>query len=98
MLGQLGVDVKERLYFQDLPTEAEVRRLASLLPNGVHDLIATRGRRYKEMQLEGKVLSDEEWIQLLTREPGLWKRPIAVRGDQVVVGYDEEALRELASS
>lgn len=97
MLGQLGVDVQERRYFQDLPTEEEVRHLASLLPNGVYDLIATRGRRYKEMELEGKELSEDQWVQLLTREPGLWKRPVAVRGRQVVVGYDEEALRELAS-
>lgn len=97
MLGELGADVTERRYFNDLPSEQEVRRLASLLPGGVHDLIATRGRKYRQMNLGEQTLPEEEWIDLLTREPGLWRRPVAVRGERVVVGYDEEALRELAS-
>jgi len=95
-LDQLGVNVQERRYFTELPTEAEIRALARLLPGGVHDIISTRSRRYREMNLADARLSEDEWIRLLATEPGLWRRPIAVKGRQAVVGYDEERLRALA--
>ncbi|REJ33932.1 MAG: hypothetical protein DIU82_09860 [Bacillota bacterium] len=97
MLGELGARVAERRFFTDLPTEDEVRRLASLLPGGVHDLVSTRSRRFKELGLAEKQLTQDEWVALLAREPGLWRRPIAVKGRQVVIGWDEQALRELLS-
>lgn len=97
MLGNLGVDVEERRYFTDLPTENEVRELASILPNGVDDIISTRSRRYRELELADAQLTEEQWIRLLASEPGLWRRPIAVKDGETVVGYDEQALRALAS-
>nr|MBO2471240.1 transcriptional regulator [Bacillota bacterium] len=95
-LDQLGVEVRERRYFTEPATEEEIRDLARRLPGGVRDLVAERSRRFKELNLAGRELSDEEWVRLLAREPGLWRRPIAVKGQRVVVGYDEEALRALA--
>jgi len=95
-LDQLGVEVRERRYFTEPATEEEIRDLARWLPGGVRDLVAERSRRFKELNLAGRELSDEEWVRLLAREPGLWRRPIAVKGQRVVVGYDEEALRALA--
>ncbi|MBO8140689.1 MAG: Spx/MgsR family RNA polymerase-binding regulatory protein [Firmicutes bacterium] len=94
-LGELGAQVTERRYFADLPAEDEIRKLASLLPGGVRDLVSTRSRRFREMDLEGRDLSDEEWTRLLAREPGLWRRPVAVRGHRAVVGFDPEAYRDL---
>lgn len=95
-LDRLGVEVRERRYFTEPATEEEIRDLARRLPGGVRDLVAERSRRFKELNLAGRELSDEEWVRLLAREPGLWRRPIAVKGQRVVVGYDEEALRALA--
>lgn len=95
MLGQLDVDVEERRYFTDRVTADEVRRLVRLLPGGVGDIVSTRGRRYREMGLKDADLSEDEWMQLLVEEPGLWRRPITIKGDEVVVGYDEAALRSL---
>lgn len=96
LLDELGADVQERRYFTELPQEDEIRALAKLLPGGVRDLVSERSRRFKELNLAGQELTDDEWVRLLAREPGLWRRPIAIKGEQVVVGYNEEALRELA--
>lgn len=96
MLGELGAAVHERRYFNELPTEDEVRALAAKLPGGVNDLIATRSRRFRELNLADAELTEEQWLRLLVNEPGLWRRPIAVKDDQVVIGFDEEALRQLA--
>lgn len=96
MLGELGADVHERRYFTDRPTEDEILELAKLLPGGIDDIISTRSRRYRELELADKELTEEEWVRLLATEPGLWRRPIAVKGDETVVGYNEDALRALA--
>src|SRR5690606_2496112 len=94
-LGELGAQVVERRYFTELPTEEEIRELARLLPRGVHDIVSTRGRRYRELNRAGKELSEDQGVKVRAAEPGLWRRPIAVKGGRAVVGYDEEALRAL---
>lgn len=95
MLATKPVEVNERRYFKEKPTRDEVVALAALLPGGVRDLLSTRSRKYKEMGLAERQLTDEELIDLLTAEPGLWRRPVIVRGSQVVVGYDAPSLEAL---
>ena len=87
--------MNERRFFKDKPTPEEVRWLAARLPGGARDLLSTRSRRYKELGLAERNLTDEELVDLLAAEPGLWRRPVVVRGDQVVVGYDAASLEEL---
>lgn len=97
MLATKPVDVNERLYFKQKPTLEEVRDLVARLPGGAKDLLSTRSRRYKELELASKELSEEERIALLAQEPGLWRRPVVIRGDRVVIGYDAKNLEALLS-
>jgi arsenate reductase-like glutaredoxin family protein len=39
--------------------------------------------------------SREEAIRLMSKNPNLIKRPVVVRGDQIVLGLDEAAYRKL---
>jgi arsenate reductase-like glutaredoxin family protein len=95
LLDSKPVRVAERRYFKEKPTLEEVRWLAARLPGGARDLLSTRSRRYKELGLAERDLSEDELIALLAAEPGLWRRPVVVRGDRVVVGYDAPSLEEL---
>lgn len=97
MLGTKELEVTERQYFKQKPTVDEVRALAALLPGGARDILSTRSRRYKELELEGKEFSEAELIELLAQEPGLWRRPVVVAGNQVVIGFDAKALDALLS-
>lgn len=89
--------MNERRFFKQKPTVEEVRAIAARLPGGAHDILSKRSRRYKELGLAEKDLSEEELIQLLAEEPGLWRRPIVISGEEIVVGYDESSLRSLLS-
>lgn len=95
MLETKPVSVNERRFFKEKPSPEEVRWLADRLPGGVRDLLSTRSRRYRELGLAERDLTDEELVDLLAAEPGLWRRPVVVRGDQVVVGYDAAGLEEI---
>jgi arsenate reductase-like glutaredoxin family protein len=97
LLGDKGVPVQERLYFKQKPTVEEVRALAAKLPHGPWDILSTRSRKYKELGLAERELTEEELIKLLAAEPGLWRRPIVIRGDDVVIGYDAVRLQALLS-
>lgn len=97
MLGSSGAQVRERRYFKEKPTPAEVRSLVAMLPGGAADLISTRSRRYAELGLSDRSLSEEDRIALLAAEPGIWRRPVIVSGDRVVVGFDKESLDRLLS-
>lgn len=97
LLGGTGVQVTERLYFKQKATPDEVRTLAALLPGGVRDILSTRSRKYKELGLAEKSLTDDELIDLLAQEPGLWRRPIVIREGQAVVGFDAKSLEALLS-
>jgi Spx/MgsR family transcriptional regulator len=97
LLGSTDVTVNERQYFKQKPTVDEVRAIAGKLPGGARDLLSKRSRRYKELGLAEKELADEELIRLLAEEPGLWRRPIVIAGDEIVVGYDQKRLEALLS-
>jgi len=95
LLASKEIELAERQYFKQKPTVAEVEDLVRRLPGGAKELLSTRSRRFKELGLADKELSEAELIALLAEEPGLWRRPVVVRGDQVVIGYDAKGLDDL---
>jgi len=97
VLGASPVQVKERLFFKQKAIEAEVAALAALLPGGARDILSTRSRRYKELGLADREISDGELLRLLAAEPGLWRRPIIVRGNAAVIGFDAQSLGRFLS-
>lgn len=97
LLGGTDAQVTERQYFKQKPSVDEIRALAALLPGGVRDILSTRSRKYAELNLAEKNLSDDEVVELLAAEPGLWRRPIVVRGNRAVVGFDAKSLEGLLS-
>ena len=57
----------------------------------------TSGMLYRELQLKDKLpeMSREEQLELLAGNGMLVKRPLAIDGDRVLVGFKEEQWREL---
>ena len=70
--------------------------MAAQLDEGPRALLSTRSRRYRELRGELAGLDDEALLDVLAREPQLLRRPLLVRGREVVVGYDERDLERLA--
>lgn len=86
-----GVDVTVRDIKQQNPTEEELHdwHRKSGLP--LKRFFNTSGLLYKSMGLSKKLpeLSEEEQFNLLASDGMLVKRPIAVSGDTVLVGFKE---------
>ena len=60
------------------------------------DFLNTRNEMYRQRKMKENPPARDEALKLMAQEPNLIKRPIVIRGGQMVLGYDEEGLRKLA--
>ena len=65
---------------------------------GDHDykeFLNTRNELYRTRKMKDHPPSRAEAIKLMAKEPNLIRRPVVIRGSQIVLGFDEDAYREL---
>lgn len=55
------------------------------------ELVRTHEQIFKD-QFKGKTLSDDEWVEALSKFPKLLHRPIVVNGDQAVFAQPPEEI------
>jgi arsenate reductase (glutaredoxin) len=55
----------------------------------------TRNELYRERKMAEKPPARSEAIALMSKNPNLIKRPILLRGGKILLGFDEDAYREL---
>jgi arsenate reductase (glutaredoxin) len=55
----------------------------------------TRNELYRERKMKEHPPSRAEAIKLMAKEPNLIRRPLLVRGAQIIFGFDENAYRNL---
>ena len=66
---------------------------------GIKKLFNTSGEQYKKLKIKDKIgkMTEAQAITLLSGNGRLVKRPVAVKGDRVTVGFDENEFREVWS-
>jgi arsenate reductase len=72
-------------------TRKEVEHLASLV-GGPENLFSKRAIKYREMDLANQDLSPGDLIKLMSEEYTFIKRPIIVRGDKAVSGFNTKQV------
>jgi arsenate reductase len=92
-LLEQGAELETRDLDKQRLSEAELDKLI-----GARDytqFLNTRNELYRERNMKEKPPSRAEAIWLMAREPNLIRRPVVIRGGQMVLGYDEDALKKL---
>ena len=56
----------------------------------------TRNELYRTRKMGENPPSRDEALKLMAAEPNLIRRPVVLRGSEIVLGYDEEALNQIA--
>lgn len=56
------------------------------------EFLNTRNELYRERKMKENPPPRAEALRLMSENPNLIRRPIVVKGNQIIVGYDEEAL------
>ena len=90
-LDENNAQYTERHIVEDNPTFEELKDWHDKSGLPVKRFFNTSGMLYRDMQLKDKLpqMSEEEQLELLASNGMLVKRPIAVDGDTVLVGFKE---------
>jgi arsenate reductase (glutaredoxin) len=74
-------------------TEEELDKLIG--KRDYKDFLNTRNELFRERGMKEKPPARAEAIKLMAKEPNLIRRPILLYGDQLLLGFDENAYRKL---
>jgi arsenate reductase len=88
-----GAELDSRDLDEERLSEAELDRL--IAARDYKQFLNPRNELYRARNMKEKPPTRPEAIKLMARVPNLIRRPVVVRGDQIVLGFDEEALRKL---
>jgi arsenate reductase-like glutaredoxin family protein len=85
--------LEEREYGKDPLSEKELRDLLA----GVEaaDFLNPRNALYRERNMKQKPPSREDAIKMLLKEPNLLRRPVLVRGQKKILGFNEAEAAKL---
>jgi arsenate reductase (glutaredoxin) len=92
-LLELGAELESRDLDKQPLSEKELDELIS--ERDYKPFLNPRNELYRERSMAEKVPTRAEAIRLMSRNPNLIKRPVVVRGEQIVLGLDEAAYRKL---
>ena len=94
MLNEKKIQYNYREYVEDPLSEDEIRSVLKKLGLQAKDVIRSREKIYKEMNLTSEE-SDEILVPLMAQHPTLLQRPIGIVGNKAAVGRPPENLLEL---
>jgi len=92
-LERKGAELELRSLDADPLSETELDKLI-----GTRDykpFLNPRNELYREKDMKENPPPRAEAIKLMAKVPNLIRRPVVIRGDQIVLGYDEDAYKKL---
>ncbi|WP_017755355.1 transcriptional regulator Spx [Calidifontibacillus oryziterrae] len=72
----------------------ELQKILELTSEGTDEIIATRSKIYKELNLDFDTLTLLELLNLIEKHPTLLRNPIVVDNKRMMVGYNEDDIRK----
>jgi len=88
-----GVELESRDLHKERLSETELEKLFG--DRDYKQFLNTRNELYRTRNMKGNPPSRAETIRLMAKEPNLIRRPIVIKGTQIVLGYDEDAFKKL---
>ena len=90
---ELGAELESRDLDKQRLTEAGLEELIG--NRDYKEFLNARNELYRTRNMKEHPPSRAEAIQLMAKEPNLIRRPVVIRGSQIVLGFDEQVYRKL---
>lgn len=94
-LVQHGVAVDFQDFVEQPPSVETLKGWIAKRGEGVTPFVNAKGTRYRELGLKDKLITDEQWLQMMSEDGKLLKRPVLITGDEVLVGYEKAAYQRV---
>jgi arsenate reductase-like glutaredoxin family protein len=92
-LLELGAELELRDLGKERMSKTELDRL--MASRDYKEFLNPRNELYRARKMKENPPSRLEAVELMVKEPNLIRRPIAIRGARIVLGYEEEAYKKL---
>jgi len=89
----MGAELESRDLDKERLSETELGELIG--DRDYREFLNTRNELYRARRMKEHPPSRAEAIKLMAKEPNLIRRPVVLRGSRIMLGFDEEAYREL---
>jgi len=93
-LEEYNIPYLERNIIKDPPTPLELERIMKLTAKGTEEIISTRSKAFKKLNINIEALSLQELYALIQEHPEILRKPIIIDQRRLQVGYNESAIRQ----
>ena len=95
LLKSKNIPFKVKEYLTEKLTVDELLSLFKALKKTPQEIVRKKEDLYKELELENKNYSNEQWAQIIVDNPKLLERPILVLNGNAVIGRPTENLETI---
>ena len=92
-LQENGIPFKERNIFSEPLNIDEIKNMLRMTEDGTEDIISKRSKAYSKLNVDLDELPMKQLYKLISKNPGLLRRPIIVDEKRLQVGYNEDEIR-----
>ena len=89
---QYKIPYSEKNIFSIKLSKEDIFKMLANSENGFEDIISTRSKIFKEMQLNPDTMSVQELVDFIINYPSVLKRPIILNETELQVGYNNEDI------
>lgn len=89
----MGAQLESRDLDKERLSETELDTLIG--ERDYREFLNPRNELYRTRQMKEHPPSRAEAIKLMAKEPNLIRRPVVIRGSEIVLGFDENTYRKL---
>jgi len=95
LLKEAGFSFTVKEYLKEPLTVSELKNLFSKLGKDPIDVIRKKETLFKELDLSGKELNLDEWIDIIIKHPKLLERPILLTESKAIIGRPPENFKQV---
>jgi arsenate reductase (glutaredoxin) len=88
-IDRMKIDIQKRDFFKEPFSKVELKKIIKMSGLEPFEFLRKRDKMYKELKLERIKHTEDELISLMIKYPGLIKRPIVIKKNNVSVGTVE---------
>ncbi|WP_457801663.1 transcriptional regulator SpxA [Limosilactobacillus reuteri] len=92
-LKEHDITFKERNIFSEPLSLNEIKNILRMTEDGTEDIISKRSKAYQKLSIDLNDLSMKDLFKLISKNPGLLRRPIIIDDKRLQVGYNEDEIR-----
>ncbi|MBD7894265.1 MULTISPECIES: transcriptional regulator SpxA [Limosilactobacillus] len=92
-LQENGISFKERNIFSEPLNVSEIKNILRMTEDGTEDIISKRSKAYSKLNVDLNELPMKQLYKMISKNPGLLRRPIIVDEKRLQVGYNEDEIR-----